>query len=343
MNELPEADGWQYEPKWDGFRGVLENLDGTIHLWSRNERPLLRYFPELEALGERLPPRSAVDGEIVIETDGVLDFDKLQMRLHPAESRVAKLSAEIPATFVAFDVLLWDGEPVHELPLEERRARVEALPFSISPATRDLETAPDVARAPRGRRVRRRRREAARLALPARLARGRGEGEAGADGRLRRHRRHLEREGHGDREPDARALRRRGRASPRRLGLDRQAARRDRRARAARCSGRTRSAGRAASRAAGDRRCSSSGRRSRPSSSSRSSTTSGRARGSATGEVPALPAGQGAGGVHLRAATPEAAEGRPDRRGAPRLGAGRAAEEAGASEVRTAERSVARV
>jgi len=141
VNELPESNGWQYEPKWDGFRGVLENVDGTLHLWSRNERPLLRYFPELEELGERLPPRSAIDGEIVIETDGVLDFDKLQMRLHPAESRVARLSAEIPASFVAFDVLLWEGEPIHELPLEERRERVEKIPYAISPATRDVETA----------------------------------------------------------------------------------------------------------------------------------------------------------------------------------------------------------
>jgi ATP-dependent DNA ligase len=141
VNELPEGDGWQYEPKWDGFRGILENVGGELHLWSRNERPLLRYFPELAALGEKLPPRSAVDGEIVIETDGALDFDKLQMRLHPAESRVRKLSHEIPASFVAFDVLLWEGEPVHELPLEERRARVEKLPYSVSPATRDADVA----------------------------------------------------------------------------------------------------------------------------------------------------------------------------------------------------------
>jgi ATP-dependent DNA ligase len=141
VNELPESNGWQYEPKWDGFRGVVENLEGEVHLWSRNERPLLRYFPELAALGGELPPRSAVDGEIVIETDGALDFDKLQMRLHPAESRVTKLSREIPATFVAFDVLLWDGEPVHALPLEERRQRVEALPFAVSPATLDTREA----------------------------------------------------------------------------------------------------------------------------------------------------------------------------------------------------------
>ena len=81
VNRLPESDGWQYEPKWDGFRGILENLDGELHLWSRNARPLLRYFPELQSLGEKLPPKSAVDGEIVIEQDGVLEFDALQMRL----------------------------------------------------------------------------------------------------------------------------------------------------------------------------------------------------------------------------------------------------------------------
>ena len=137
VNRLPESDGWQYEPKWDGFRGILENLDGELHLWSRNGRPLLRYFPELQSLGEKLPPKSAVDGEIVIEQDGVLEFDALQMRLHPAESRIRKLSTEIPAGFVCFDVLLWDGEDLHGLPLEDRRARVESLPFQISPATRE--------------------------------------------------------------------------------------------------------------------------------------------------------------------------------------------------------------
>ena len=101
VRELPVADGWQYEPKWDGFRGVLENVSGKVQLWSRNARPLLRYFPELEELGERLPPRSAVDGEIVIAQGGALEFDRLQMRLHPAESRVRKLAAEIPARFSA--------------------------------------------------------------------------------------------------------------------------------------------------------------------------------------------------------------------------------------------------
>jgi ATP-dependent DNA ligase len=141
VRELPVSNGWQYEPKWDGFRGVLENVQGKLHLWSRNARPLLRYFPELEALGERLPPRSAVDGEIVVARGGALDFDALQMRLHPAESRVRKLAAEIPAQFVVFDALLWDGEELYKLPLEKRRKRVEKLPFSISPATRDIEVA----------------------------------------------------------------------------------------------------------------------------------------------------------------------------------------------------------
>ncbi len=137
MRELPSGNGWQYEPKWDGFRGVLENLDGELRLWSRNARPLLRYFPELRALGEKLPPRSALDGEIVIEREGALDFDALQMRLHPAESRINRLAGEIPAGYVCFDVLVWDGKDAHAEPLEERRARVEALPFDVSPATRD--------------------------------------------------------------------------------------------------------------------------------------------------------------------------------------------------------------
>ena len=143
VRELPEGDGWQYEPKWDGFRGVLENDGGELALWSHNERPLLRYFPELAPLGELLPPHSALDGEIVIARDGVLDFDSMQMRLHPTESRVRRLSAEIPAIFIAFDLLLWDGDPVHERPLEERRSELlkRGKGFWISPATGDLAAA----------------------------------------------------------------------------------------------------------------------------------------------------------------------------------------------------------
>jgi len=139
VRELPEGDEWQYEPKWDGFRGLLENASGELRLWSRNARPLLRYFPELATLGELLPPRSCLDGEIVIVRDGVLDFDAMQMRLHPAESRVRKLSAEIPATFVAFDVLVWDGVEHWPAALASRRSKLEELArgFVLSPCTAD--------------------------------------------------------------------------------------------------------------------------------------------------------------------------------------------------------------
>jgi ATP-dependent DNA ligase len=138
VRELPRGEEWQYEPKWDGFRGVLENDGGELALWSRKERPLLRYFPELR-------PHSALDGEIVIARDGALDFDSMQMRLHPAESRINRLSAEIPAQFIAFDVLLWDGDEVWRRPLAERRAELErvAKGFRLSPVTLDPAEAGD--------------------------------------------------------------------------------------------------------------------------------------------------------------------------------------------------------
>jgi ATP-dependent DNA ligase len=143
VRELPDGDGWQYEPKWDGFRGLLENGTGELRLWSRNARPLLRYFPELEPLGKLLPSGSALDGEIVIERGGALDFDSMQMRLHPAESRVRKLSSEIPARFIAFDVLAWKGEEIWHETLAKRRAKLErsAKRFDLSPATRDRDEA----------------------------------------------------------------------------------------------------------------------------------------------------------------------------------------------------------
>jgi ATP-dependent DNA ligase len=145
VRELPAGDEWQYEPKWDGFRGILENGTGELRLWSRNARPLLRYFPELRPLEKLLPPLSALDGEIVIERDGVLDFDAMQMRLHPAESRVNRLSAEIPARVIAFDVLVWKGVEAWREPLSKRRGRLErsAKKFELSPATRDRNEALD--------------------------------------------------------------------------------------------------------------------------------------------------------------------------------------------------------
>jgi ATP-dependent DNA ligase len=140
VSELPAANGWQYEPKWDGFRGVLENDGGELALWSRNGRPLLRYFPELRPLDDLLPPHSALDGEIVISRDGKLDFDSMQLRLHPAESRVQKLAAEIPAELVVFDVLLWKGKPIHEQPLEKRRRFLEreVSGFRLSSCSNDF-------------------------------------------------------------------------------------------------------------------------------------------------------------------------------------------------------------
>jgi ATP-dependent DNA ligase len=143
VREIPREGNWQFEPKWDGFRGVLENDGGEVALWSRNGRPLLRYFPELAALGEQLPPNSALDGEIIIERDGRLDFDGLQLRLHPAESRVRKLAGEMPADYVAFDILLWGGDPLHRRHLEERRAELERLAdgFRLSPTSEDADQA----------------------------------------------------------------------------------------------------------------------------------------------------------------------------------------------------------
>ena len=140
VEDVPVGEKWQYEPKWDGFRGVLENDGGELALWSRNGRPLLRYFPELRPLGDLLPPHSALDGEIVIERDGRLDFDAMQMRLHPAESRIRRLAGETPSTYIAFDVLLWKGETIHERPLSERRPILleRAKGFRISPASADI-------------------------------------------------------------------------------------------------------------------------------------------------------------------------------------------------------------
>ena len=143
VRELPLGEEWAYEPKWDPFRGVLENVGGELRLWSRNGRPLLRYFPELRPLGDLLPPRSALDGEIVIDIDGAIDFDAMQTRLHPAESRIRKLAGEIPARFIVFDTLVWDGAPLWERPFADRRAALQrdVAAFSLSPSVADPETA----------------------------------------------------------------------------------------------------------------------------------------------------------------------------------------------------------
>ena len=147
-DELPAGD-YLYEPKWDGFRALVFRGDQDLYIQSRDSRPLDRYFPELhDALLERLPANCVLDGEIVIATAGGLDFDALQLRLHPAESRVAKLARETPSSFVAFDVLSWKKD-LRTAPQAERRTVLEQLlarakpPLYLTPATPDRKIALD--------------------------------------------------------------------------------------------------------------------------------------------------------------------------------------------------------
>src|SRR5215470_20014165 len=122
VDSIPSGD-FLYEPKWDGFRAIVFRGSSDVYIQSRDLRPLDRYFPELhDALAEQLPPGSVVDGEIVIVTPDGLDFDLLQLRLHPAASRVAKLAKETPASFVAFDLLAAGGRDLRGVPQSERRA-----------------------------------------------------------------------------------------------------------------------------------------------------------------------------------------------------------------------------
>jgi ATP-dependent DNA ligase len=141
---LPAADGFLFEPKWDGFRALVFRNASDVFIQSRDLRPLDRYFPELhETLLGKLPDDCVIDGEIVIVTSGGLDFDTLQLRLHPAASRIAKLANETPASFVAFDLLAIEGRNVMSAPQSERRALLERLlanvtpPVYLTPMTRD--------------------------------------------------------------------------------------------------------------------------------------------------------------------------------------------------------------
>jgi len=149
-DELPAGGTFMYEPKWDGFRAIVFRGDSDVFIQSRDLRPLDRYFPELhEAFLAGLPAGSVVDGEIVIATARGLDFDALQLRLHPAASRVAKLASETPAAFVAFDLLAIDGHDLRDAPQSERRARLERVladatpPIHLTPMTRDPAMAAD--------------------------------------------------------------------------------------------------------------------------------------------------------------------------------------------------------
>lgn len=134
--EMPRGEGWIYEPKWDGFRTIVFRDGDEVTLRSRNDRPLNRYFPEVEELLlEGLPERCVVDGEIILPSDTGLQFDTLQLRLHPAESRVNKLAEETPASFVAFDLIAFDLEDLSNEPLSVRQAKLDELLNAATPKT----------------------------------------------------------------------------------------------------------------------------------------------------------------------------------------------------------------
>jgi ATP-dependent DNA ligase len=143
VDALPDGEGWQFEPKWDGFRCLVFKDGDEVELQSKGEKPLGRYFPELVERFRGVPAdRFVIDGELVIPINGALSFDALQMRLHPAESRVRRLAKETPAKLILFDCLAADGRGLREAPLTQRRAALEALGITaddllLSPFTHD--------------------------------------------------------------------------------------------------------------------------------------------------------------------------------------------------------------
>jgi ATP-dependent DNA ligase len=150
VDDLPASGSWIFEPKWDGFRALVFRDRDEIQIQSRDEKPLNRYFPELvETMQAQLPARCVLDGEIVIAQNGALDFESLQLRLHPAASRVKLLSKQIPASIVFFDLLSEGDRDLRGEPFEERRRELEALvanatpPVHLTPATRDSNVAAD--------------------------------------------------------------------------------------------------------------------------------------------------------------------------------------------------------
>ena len=150
VGELPRAGTWIFEPKWDGFRALVFRDADEILIQSRDEKSFNRYFPELLAsLRSQLPARCVLDGEIVVASDGALDFDVLQLRIHPAQSRVKLLSKETPASIVFFDVLSAGDRDLRGTAFEERRSILESLlssaqaPIHLTPATRETKIAAD--------------------------------------------------------------------------------------------------------------------------------------------------------------------------------------------------------
>ncbi|WP_205481353.1 ATP-dependent DNA ligase [Sphingomonas arenae] len=151
VEQLPDEPGWQFEPKWDGFRCIAVRHEEGVEMWSKSGKPLGRYFPEVLAMLEGLRHSDFIlDGELIIETDAGLSFDALQMRLHPAESRVRKLATETPARLMTFDLLALGGRDLTDAPLLERRSALarfvseeDADDLLLSPATAQRERALD--------------------------------------------------------------------------------------------------------------------------------------------------------------------------------------------------------
>ena len=150
VGELPVAGEWIFEPKWDGFRALVFRDADEILIQSRDEKPLNRYFPELlTSLRTQLPARCVLDGEVVVARNGALDFEALQLRIHPAESRVKLLSQQIPSSIVFFDLLCEGDRDFRSWPFQERRRTLESLlaatapPIHVTPATTDITVAAD--------------------------------------------------------------------------------------------------------------------------------------------------------------------------------------------------------
>jgi ATP-dependent DNA ligase len=150
VGELPATGEWIFEPKWDGFRALVFRDRDEVVIQSRDEKSLNRYFPELlDPLRAQLPERCVLDGEVVVASDGALDFDALQLRIHPAASRVNLLSREIPASIVFFDLLAEGNQDLRALPFHERRRMLGSLlssataPIHLTPATSELALAKD--------------------------------------------------------------------------------------------------------------------------------------------------------------------------------------------------------
>ena len=150
VDEIPEGGDWIFEPKWDGFRALIFRDGDEILIQSRDEKPLDRYFPEVvDCLRDQLPLRCALDGEIVIARNGGLDFDALQLRLHPAASRVKRLAHEIPASVVFFDLLCLGDQDLREQPFRVRRKELESVlsaarpPIHLTPSTDERTVALD--------------------------------------------------------------------------------------------------------------------------------------------------------------------------------------------------------